>query len=506
MSSSNLPKLLLVKIKATHFNYMNKNHILYTENAVKKGAKSWTSPFNKPQLVAHNIKGDPIGRIIDFNIIRGETVNKIPGNYIQLIAKITDQDAIEKILDGRYSTVSVGSASCRVICSECNQVITEDGLCEHKKGTYNEKGEPIFWLIDQIDYTEDSFVNEPADEYAIIDEVHIGGEWVKFTKFSDSRELYLNGFVLEDHMENKVAKLSASQREKLPDSAFCGPNRSFPAHDKAHVTAGLSLLDRIKASDESKAKIRASLYRKGQAYAVVPQKDEVGEDFDILFRMDDEFTTEETNELNAWFKDNLDSDLPEVENTDSALEEPTKTANEEKDIKKMKRDELIDEVQRLQKQLDEVKETADRDVSARDTKIKELEDKVQTVETITYEKEDALNKYVDKACVLEKKYQDSIISNIIDLKMTDNNNEERKAIEGGLNKRTLDSLEDSLNDLRIQKFNQPVNSEDRVDDPTQDLEKKKNQKLADSKDKTSDESNDPRFKIFSLDRRNMEAE
>jgi len=31
------------------------------------------------------------------------------------------------------------------------------------------------------------------------------------------------------------AKLTYAARQKLPDSAFCGPNRTYPAHDAAHV-------------------------------------------------------------------------------------------------------------------------------------------------------------------------------------------------------------------------------------------------------------------------------
>lgn len=31
------------------------------------------------------------------------------------------------------------------------------------------------------------------------------------------------------------AKLTYKQRQDLPESAFCGPDRSYPAHDAAHV-------------------------------------------------------------------------------------------------------------------------------------------------------------------------------------------------------------------------------------------------------------------------------
>lgn len=59
------------------------------------------------------------------------------------------------------------------------------------------------------------------------------------------------------------AKLTTKQREKLPNSAFCGPDRSFPAHDCSHVRAGLSLLGRYKGKG-SKSQIRECLYRKAR--------------------------------------------------------------------------------------------------------------------------------------------------------------------------------------------------------------------------------------------------
>jgi len=72
------------------------------------------------------------------------------------------------------------------------------------------------------------------------------------------------------------AKLTAAQRKKLPDSAFCGPNRSFPAHDKAHVLAGLRLLGRAKLSAAQKARVRACLLRKARQLGMDTGKDKEG--------------------------------------------------------------------------------------------------------------------------------------------------------------------------------------------------------------------------------------
>jgi len=60
------------------------------------------------------------------------------------------------------------------------------------------------------------------------------------------------------------AKLSTEKRKKLPDSAFCGSNRSFPVNDKAHCTAAKRLIGKYKGPGD-KTKIMACINRKCKA-------------------------------------------------------------------------------------------------------------------------------------------------------------------------------------------------------------------------------------------------
>lgn len=50
------------------------------------------------------------------------------------------------------------------------------------------------------------------------------------------------------------AKLSSEKRKKLKSSTFCGPDRSFPVPDCAHVTAARRLIGRAKGLSESQKK------------------------------------------------------------------------------------------------------------------------------------------------------------------------------------------------------------------------------------------------------------
>ena len=59
-------------------------------------------------------------------------------------------------------------------------------------------------------------------------------------------------------------KLSTKTRNKMKDSSFCGPNRSYPISDCAHYTAALRLINRSKFSDATKAKIRSCVMSKGK--------------------------------------------------------------------------------------------------------------------------------------------------------------------------------------------------------------------------------------------------
>lgn len=71
----------------------------------------------------------------------------------------------------------------------------------------------------------------------------------------------------------KDAKLSTESRKKLSGSTFCGPNRSFPVPDCAHVTAARRLIGRAKVEDTTKSKILACVSRKASSLGCAGKKD-----------------------------------------------------------------------------------------------------------------------------------------------------------------------------------------------------------------------------------------
>jgi hypothetical protein len=64
------------------------------------------------------------------------------------------------------------------------------------------------------------------------------------------------------------AKLTYASRKDLPASAFCGPDRTFPAHDAAHVRNAFARLAQSKLPASVKAKIRTCLIRRAKRFGV----------------------------------------------------------------------------------------------------------------------------------------------------------------------------------------------------------------------------------------------
>jgi hypothetical protein len=58
-----------------------------------------------------------------------------------------------------------------------------------------------------------------------------------------------------------MAKLKAAQRNRLPSSAFAGPDRSYPVNDRSHARNALSRVSQ-HGTAALKARVRAAVHRK----------------------------------------------------------------------------------------------------------------------------------------------------------------------------------------------------------------------------------------------------
>ncbi len=216
-------KGLIVKIAATHAGIVNRNNMFYMPDKMKAGATSFYSPFQKPVLTNHNEEASPIGRIVAATYVdtssyikdklRGKKIRDMivtdklidsfcdgtmpvgaqidfvrtylkdsilddPDyeglGFIEITAHITDKDAIEKFLDGRYLTGSVGAGTDRASCSVCKQDWSKDGMCDHRPGKIYD-GTKCYMIAGNFEYDEFSMVNKPADRHAKVRELNFGG-------------------------------------------------------------------------------------------------------------------------------------------------------------------------------------------------------------------------------------------------------------------------------------------------------------------------------------------
>lgn len=220
---------LIANIAATHAGIITRNNGFYLPDRMKKGAETFTKDFGKPILVHHAEDQTAIGRVVAADYV--DTSNAIADQYnglvvktktgkevgtisdqlikdfvndkmpfsqkidvvrsllmdsvledqgyeglghIMISANIVDPDAIQKLIDGRFLTGSVGATTDAAVCSVCRSDWTESGKCEHKPGAIYD-GAKCFIIAGQLVYDEFSFVNKPADRHAKVLELHYNG-------------------------------------------------------------------------------------------------------------------------------------------------------------------------------------------------------------------------------------------------------------------------------------------------------------------------------------------
>lgn len=277
MQTSNQPfggkKALVVRLAATHAGIVTGNNTFYMPDKMREGVPTFMSNYGKPILTHHNEEQDPIGRIIDAKYIdtsktlrdstwMGKEVRDSAGRvqgtindkllndlvdgkmpfgqavdvvrnifdnsvlqdpnyeglgYAEIIAEITDKDAIEKFLDGRYLTGSVSASTDRAVCSHCRTDWTQDGRCDHVPGSV-EDGKKVYLIAGKFDYSEYSMVNKPADRHSKVLELYYNGvkDSVQIAKDS-SRITEVNVGFPQYELNDKVQEDGLMSAKKKPE-------------------------------------------------------------------------------------------------------------------------------------------------------------------------------------------------------------------------------------------------------------------------------------------------
>jgi hypothetical protein len=167
------PAVIFTEIHAITADWITRNKTYYPSRELMgnpnegTGAISFFYPYPVPILRDHNDSGGmfggeaslPFGRVYNCNFVSDP---KSGGGYLRTIAAITDREAIDRILTGRWLTVSIGSSVNSVVCSICGTNLTAEGFCEHDRGQIYE-GKECYWILGSVKAKEISFVNVPSD-------------------------------------------------------------------------------------------------------------------------------------------------------------------------------------------------------------------------------------------------------------------------------------------------------------------------------------------------------
>ena len=231
------PQGLIVLVKTTHGFRITRNEGLYMPSMLVSGLDSLVKPFNVPIKPAHrdsagNLQVEPIGRVIG-----GQYIHQIPfGNigfdsraaatvdpdtpegislirqamlkgplldddfeglgYVLTKGLITDTEAIKKILDGRYLTVSVELRTDKWI----NPVTGNSWLDDIEQGDIDYfigdmvDGIRAIKVANRIKYDAYAFVTHPADEEALV----IGHKLVQGEEFERIRNQFGSTMMMID--------------------------------------------------------------------------------------------------------------------------------------------------------------------------------------------------------------------------------------------------------------------------------------------------------------------
>ncbi len=145
-------------------NGLTANYNNYSTKALEEALQSWVEPYPKPIILNHDLNSEPIGRVMAAKMDKEQDGS----SFVRLQIAITDPVAIEKVMDRRYLTGSVGGRAGKALCSISGQDLAAEGeggrptLPKYKRGQVY-KGKLAFVDMQDISFKEYSFVNQPAD-------------------------------------------------------------------------------------------------------------------------------------------------------------------------------------------------------------------------------------------------------------------------------------------------------------------------------------------------------
>lgn len=499
-------KSLVVHIEASHAGIINGNGFFYMPKGMENGVSTWTAPFPKPVLVNHDNKSDPIGRVygakyVDYGLADATSFggSNYPGDviehimdftkgptfgggaykglgHLELESEITDTDSIQKILDGRYLTVSIGGSCKDVTCSSCGSSIKDeiaalkngkepkDGDCFHEIGVKYKDSEPAtFYVGGDMEFDEISYVSSPADPNAISRvanakqsnsltvcdaiagkpqengaKLHISLTIKDTQQESTEMKTKLADFLSKPEdtlaLVKQTLKDMGLEKAIATDEKYAGLRKAsylfadekvIPIFDKAHVLAAYKILENLEDEADGKTLSGATSTLDSKANRIF------GDKFvkdDAIKALQDEFKDAETEEQKAA---RLAAATAAAKPTDAKVDPITGAPIQDNNV-----DTIVIDYAKLAEE-----------VGKQLTVLVEKDRK--TSYDFLLKRNEILEKDLEDSANRENLMTDQIKCSIIDHIITIDDSEKIEVLQA----RTLDSLSDKLKDLKAKKKN-----------------------------------------------------
>lgn len=528
---------LRVRVAATHAGKITRNNGFYLPHKMREGAASFTAQYPKPIQVHHDTYQDPVGRVvsakyvdisqgimdawdarqvrddkrpIENDLLRDFCDGKLPAKeaaivagkyfihdesivddpdylglgYIELVADITDPDAIRKVLDRRYLTGSIGASTDSATCSVCQtNWAGEDGPCEHRPGKVYD-GKKCVLIAGTLEYEEYSFVNSPADTHSGVIAVDASGTVSDAIETDDS--MGKNEDVALEILDHKQEDQSKEETNMLELKDKKQEDQPAPPTDEVKDKVQT---DEDPKATEDKLPVEDSVppVESGDDSPAKPAEDEVKDEADEADVEDDaqpgNEETDETVEDDADGDDDT-QDVQDDAQEDDQVEDDTGDEDVVED-KAEPKDETTDVVEQ-----DEVKDE-DQDCtpcSETETKLRERVDALEKEVKFLLEDADVLNSQLADLLQVNRELKLERISDFSKLADAGFHTEE-KATE--LKDAKSDDLDKILNDLAGQvdiveiadKINSGLsnNPQGTVENPVVTVDKQETEKKSDIK-------------------------
>jgi hypothetical protein len=463
-SDGNAKRALVIELAAIHEG-LTANYNKYSAKELEKALESWVAPYPKPVIQNHDLYNEPLGRIMAARM--DKETDGSPFTRLQIA--VLDQQAMEKVLDQRYLTGSVGGRAEHALCSVCGTDWATAEMfslpCRHQRGKVY-KGQLCYMEMKDIGFKEYSFVNSPADSRSTVRT--IGGSTEDTgTDKEENEERWVKAHILSvDMNKESVMELSESGvRNVLTEM------KRKDASPYYHVLRG-SFLTTIALSE---AESEENEMGKTDDEDILAVTESLNADLSVLEEENTapEAEEEETPEEGAA----EDSDESAEDADDSASEEEEDASNEDADAEKDENDSDEDGKEDEESEVPEGQEkphgadadtapTKDRESDEEDGNVEESEESGAADESDdTDERISALETEIanlsEENAKLRSALKRGLAERVVDTKIALGlvTKDQRSELIDEHVSRTASSLADSLRDLAVMAPKEVVTAE-----------------------------------------------